>query len=442
MFDFLTSKFSTIFSGFKGARKLSEKNIQEMLDNVQDALLSADVPYDVMIAFTKELREEAVGKRVVSALNPSEQFIKLVHDRLKDFLGGDMHTFSLQAIASTHAMVLMGLQGSGKTTTVAKLGYWIQSEWKKAGLNRSILVASVDFDRPAAIDQLEIIAQKAGISFYRALEKNDPIKAAQEIEDYRVRRKFNLLILDTAGRLHIDEDMLQELAEVIRIIKPHYKCLVLDAMTGQQSLNVATAFENKIGFDYAIMSKIDSDSRGGAAFSFRYALKKPIEFVGVGEKFTDLERFHPDRMAGRMLGKGDLLTFAEKADEKIKRSEQEAAYSSLSKGTFSLQDFLSYVDMMGSLGSLSQLIKYMPGMGGLTISAQALQQSEHEMKRFKAIISSMTLKERLRPSLLDASRKKRVAQGSGVTIAQVNQLLERFEQSKQYVKLFKKFGGF
>lgn len=303
------------------------------------------------------------------------------------------------------------------------------------------MLGSVDFYRPAAIDQLEIIAGQAGADFYRSQE-TDPVYAARDIQKYAKQHNYDVLLLDTAGRLHVDDAMLKELQAIDVGVRPTHKLLVLDAMTGQESLNVAKTFEKHVGFDAVIMSKMDSDSRGGAAFSFRYALKKQIAFIGIGEKVEDLELFHPDRMAGRILGMGDLTSLAEKADATIKKSEQEAAYSSFISGNFSLQDFASQMDMMGRIGSMSSLLKYIPGMGGLKLSPEMIQKGEQEMKRFKAIINSMTPKERLRPSILDKSRKKRVAMGAGVDLSQVNQLLQRFEQSKQYVKLFKKFGGF
>lgn len=439
MFDFLTNTFSSIFSTLGRNKQLTEVNIQEALVKVYDALLEADVPYDVVQAFMEEIKKEVVGQKVLSSLKPSEQFVKIVHDRLNHFLGGADQTasFTFQIPAT---IMIMGLQGSGKTTTVAKLASWVKKEAAKKGKDQSIIVGSVDFYRPAALDQLERVAKQAGVTFYRSAEK-DPIKAAQDIQKYAQNNKFDLLFLDTAGRLHIDSQMLQELKTIDQLLKPHYKLLVLDAMTGQESLTVARSFEQAVGFDHAILSKMDSDSRGGAAFSFRYALKKPILFVGIGEKVADLEPFYPDRMANRILGMGDIVSLAEKADEKIKQSEQEAAYKAFMSGNFTLQDFAQQMEMMGRLGSMTQLLKYIPGMGNMNISPEMLEKGEQEMKTFKAIISSMTPKERFNPVILNNSRKQRIAKGAGVGVNQVNQLLQRFEQSKQYVKLFKKFGG-
>jgi signal recognition particle subunit SRP54 len=440
MFDFLTNKFSSIFSSLQTNKKLTEHNIQDACDNVQDALLEADVPYDLVQIFIEEVKKEVIGQKVWASLKPGDQFIKIVHDRLKHFLGYQENEvpFSFQLPAT---VMIMGLQGSGKTTTVAKLASWAKKEAQKKGKERTILVGSVDFYRPAAVDQLELVAKQAGVTFYRSLEK-DPIKAARDIQNYAKNHGFELLFLDTAGRLHVDNPMLQELQTIDKDLKPRYKFLVLDAMTGQESLTVARSFDQSVGFDHAILSKMDSDSRGGAAFSFRYVLKKPILFIGTGEKISDLEPFHADRMSGRILGMGDIVSLVEKADEKIKQSEQESAYKAFMSGNFSLQDFAQQMEMMGRLGSMSQLLKYIPGMGNMKLTPEMVEKGEQELKRFKAIISSMTPKERINPAILNSSRKQRIAKGAGVAVDQVNQLLQRFEQSKQYVKLFKKFGAF
>lgn len=437
MFDFLSEKFSSIFSKITGNSQLTEHNMGEALDKVRDALLEADVPHKLVNTFIADVQKEAVGKKVLSSLKPGEQFIKIVHERLKEFMGSDTtKDFSFQLPAT---IMMMGLQGSGKTTTVAKLAHFVLEQAKQRNKKRSILCASVDFNRPAAIDQLEILAHKVGISFYRSSLTN-PVAAAVDIQQYAKNNSFELLFLDTAGRLHVDSGMLQELRDIDTKLSPRYKLLVLDAMTGQESLNVADAFEQGVGYQYAILSKLDSDTRGGAAFAFRYAQKKPILFVGVGEKIDDLQRFHPDRMAGRILGMGDVLSLIERADEKIKQSEQDEMYKAFTKGKMTLQDFASQLNMVSKIGSLSQIAKYMPGMGGINLSQDMLDKGEHELKKFRAIIGSMTPKERIYSHILDNSRKQRVAKGAGVAVTDINLLLQRFEQSQQYVKLFKKFG--
>ncbi len=438
MFDFLSKKFSSIFSKITGKGHLTADSVNEALEKVKDALLEADVPYDLVEEFTASVKNEAVGQKVTDSIKPGEQFVKIVHEKIKEFLGGQSVNFSFQLPS---VVMVLGLQGSGKTTTIAKLAHWVNRQAKERGKQRRILLGSVDFYRPAAVDQLEQLAGQVGVDFYRSSE-TDPIKAAQDIFKQYKNNSYELLLLDTAGRLHVDNQMLQELRDIDANLSPRYKFLVLDAMTGQESLNVAKAFEQSVGFDSAILSKMDSDTRGGAAFSFRYALKKPIQFVGMGEKTDDLQQFHPDRMAGRILGMGDIVSLVEKAQEKIEQSEQERMEKSFMQGKLTLQDFADQMGMMNKMGSLSQVMKYMPGMGGQEISPEMIEKGEREMKQFKAIISSMTLKERVYPKVLDGSRKQRIARGSGVEVADVNALLTKFEQMQQFVKLFKGFKRF
>jgi signal recognition particle subunit SRP54 len=332
--------------------------------------------------------------------------------------------------------MVMGLQGSGKTTTIGKLASFIKKQAEKRGKKRDILLASVDFYRPAALDQLEVLAQQVGVDFYRS-PSTDPVEAARDIQREFKAKGYEHLLFDTAGRLHVDESMMDELQQVKKIIKPKYAFIVLDAMTGQESLQVAETFEKQIGFDYAILSKMDSDARGGAAFSFRYALKKPVLFMGTGEKIDNLELFRPERIAKRMLGMGDILTLIENAQEKIKQSEQDDIERSLRSGDITLDDFLKQLQMVAKLGSLSSIMKFIPGMSGANVSQETMDQGDKEMKLFTSIIRSMTKKERLFPAVLDGSRKKRVAEGSGVTVEQVNKLLQKFEQSKHFVKMIK-----
>lgn len=440
MFDFLSNKFSSIFSHLTGKGKLTESDIDDVLAKVKDALIEADVPLALVQTFCDDIKKEVAGQKVLTSLKPSEHLIKVVHDKLKSFLGGQdsvPFTFQLPSI-----VMVMGLQGSGKTTSIGKMAYLMSSEAKTKGKDRRILMASVDFYRPAAVDQLEILAKQVpGATFYRA-QSTDPIQAAKEIMAFYQKGLFELLFLDTAGRLHVDEQMLEELKQINAALKPKYKILVLDAMTGQESLAVAEQFNKAVGFDMAVLTKMDSNTRAGAAFAFRYALKKPIVFVGSGEKIADLERLYPERLAGRILGMGDITSLLERANEKIKQSEQESLEKALSKGQLSLQDFADQLKMMQKLGSLSQIVKYMPGGANPALSPEVIQKGEVELKKFGAIISSMTHKERIMPKILDASRKKRIASGAGVTVTDINLLLERFEQSQQYVKLLKKFGRF
>jgi len=438
MFDFLSEKFSNIFSRLVGTHKLSESNIEEAIQKVQDSLLEADVPYDIVRQFIQQVKEEVVGQAVLSSLKPADQFIKVIYDRLVDFLSatGKEADFLLPSKAT---MMVMGLQGSGKTTSITKLAYF----FKKKGLKKNILVASVDFYRPAAVEQLEILAKQIEINFYRA-QSDKPVEAAREILQKFNSGNYDLLILDTAGRLHIDNKMLQELKDLDALMHAAKKVLVLDAMTGQESLNVAKAFDQAVGFDGALLTKTDSDTRAGASFAFAYALKKPILFVGTGEKVDELAKFYPDRAAKRILGMGDLDTLLERADEQIKKEEQESATKAFMSGEFTLDDFAKQMDMMNRLGSLSGILKFLPGMGGLAgqLSPEKVAQGEREMKQFRVIINSMTRDERRSPALINKSRIARIAKGAGVTQADVRALLEKFEQSKQFVKLLKKNKSF
>lgn len=437
MFDFLSQKFSSLFSRLEGAQKLTEENIQEAIDQVQEALLEADVPYNVVQSFTHSVKSEVVGTKIVASLKPSEQLLKIVQDKIVTFLGGDVSSFNF---SFPSVIMVMGLQGSGKTTTLGKLAYKIKKDAEKEHRAIKILLASVDFYRPAAIEQLEVLSKRVGVGFYRA-QNSDPVMASKEIFLHYKQGRYDLLLLDTAGRLHVDNSMLQELQEIDAIIQPQYKFLVLDAMTGQESLSVAKVFDDTVHFQGAVLTKMDSDTRGGSAFSFRYVLKKPIVFVGEGEGVADLNQFYPDRAAERMLGMGDIQSLIERAEEKIALDEQQKAEKALKSGFFSLQDFANQMEMMSKVGSLAQLMKYMPGTG-VKMSPEMIQRGEVELVKFRAIISSMTLKERLDATILNDSRIKRVAKGAGVSSEDVVMLLKRFEEAKQYVKLLNKFGSF
>lgn len=437
MFDFLSQKITSVFSKLSQNATVSEEQIQQTLQQVSDALLEADVPFEVVTSFVDSVKKEVVGKKVIASLKPAELLVKVVYDSLLTFFGGKQAVeFSFQLPA---VVMVMGLQGSGKTTTIAKLAYYVQKQASKRGKKRSILIGSVDFYRPAAVDQLEVLSRQVHASFYRAKSSN-PVEAAREIYAEYKNNGYELLFLDTAGRLHVDNQMLQELRDIDTLLNPRYKILVLDAMTGQESLSVAKAFDTNVGFGNAILTKMDSDTRGGAAFSFRYTLKKPIIFVGVGEKIDNLEQFYPERAVSRILGMGDLQTLFERAEDKIHESEQESMQKAMLSGSMTLDDFAQQMDMMNKIGSLSTIMKYMPGMGDMRISQEDLQKGEEDLKRFRSIINSMTAKERGNPSILDASRKKRVALGAGVQISDVNTLIQRFEQAQQYVKLLKKSG--
>lgn len=439
MFDFLSQKFSEIVHKITSGGRLTESNISQALEQVKEALIDADVPYDLVNTFVDSVKHEALGKKVLASVKPGEQFVKIVHNKLLEFLGGQAHGQFTFQMPST--ILVMGLQGSGKTSSIAKMVRWVQKEAQKKGKSRRILVASVDYYRPAAIDQLEILTQTVQATFFRAISSN-PLEAAQEIMEHYKKGCYELLFLDTAGRLHIDSQMLCELKEINQIVNPRHKILVLDAMTGQESLSVAKAFDEQVGFQGALLTKLDSDTRAGAAFAFRYMLKKPILFVGTGEKVDDLDLFRPDRAAGRILGMGDVLSLVEKAEEQVQEADKKALEKAMITGSFTLEDFAAQMNMVKKMGSLTSLLKYMPGMGSFKMTPEMTEKAEREMKQFRAAISSMTPKERVSPQILDNSRKKRVSSGAGIPIETVNLLLQRFEESKQFVKLFKKLGKF
>lgn len=441
MFDFLSQKFSSIFANLRNQKQITESSIESTLETLKNSLIEADVPFEVAQSFISEIKQEVVGKKLIGKLKPDEQLMKIFYDKLLNFLGNGVSkdtTFNFDIPSTT---LIMGLQGSGKTSTVAKIANYIKESAAKRGKKRKILVSSVDFYRPAAIDQLELLAKQVGVDFYKT-ETNNPIEATKEIMQYVQKNGYEILLLDTAGRMHIDETMLNELQEIDKIIKPKYKFLVLDAMTGQESLKIAQAFLQKIGYLGAIITKMDSEARAGGAFAFRYVLKRPIIFVTTGEKITDLEFFKPERVASRMLDMGDIQTLLEKAESNIEKEQQKHWASRVEKGKISLQDFADQLSMVGKLGSLSSLVKYLPGTGALKISDEAYEKGEVDLKKYKAIISSMTKKEKLIPNILNQSRKVRIAKGAGVQVEDVNALLTKFEQSQQMLKLFKKMGKF
>jgi signal recognition particle subunit SRP54 len=432
MFNYLAQKLGDIFSKISGQRTLSQSQIESSCDQVFQALMDADVPYEVGKSFLEQVKQAAAGAKVTASLKPGEQFIKIVYEQLVTFLGGQTQSFTLSFPAT---VVVLGLQGAGKTTFLGKLAH----QQKNLGV-KSILLSSVDFQRPAAIDQLEQLSRQVGVSFYRALAQ-DPVAATEEIIQYSKINKFDLLLLDTAGRLHVDEPLLQQLKQIISVAQPTHKLLVLDGMTGQESLNVAEAF-NVVGYDGVVMTKMDGSARGGAAFAFRYQLHKPIFFLGMGEKLADLQTFHPDRMAQRILGMGDILSLIEQADAAAQKDlkskeEQEQMNKRLMSGQITLEDFGQQLEMLSKLGSLTSLTQYLPG--AQKVSEAQMAQAEKEMRSFKAMMRSMTPKERRQPGLLNGSRKARIAKGSGTTVAGVNQLLARFEQCQQFAKLARQF---
>lgn len=436
MFDLLSDKFSHVLNWMKGRGRLTDEMVEQALEQVKEALLEADVPHGIITDFLEMVKKDVVGQKLSSKVNPGDLFIKAVYEKTVEFLGG---TAAHKQVSFQIPSIIMhiGLQGSGKTTTLGKLAYRIKKDAEKRGKSRKILLASVDYYRPAAREQLRILAEQVGVDYYES-SYSDAVSAAKDIHNYYKNNRYDHLLFDTAGRLHIDQELMSELSQISKLLSPQYKILVLDAMTGQQSLAVAKSFQEQIGFHGAIMSKMDSDTRAGAAFAFRYSLKKPLWFLGVGEKIEDLEGCIAERMASRIIGMGDIMTLIEKTEEKIDVKSQEHMTKRLLSGNLTLEDFASQIDMVGKMGTLQSLMRYMPGMPNM--SAEQIDGQQREMKKFRAIISSMTKKERLAPQILDRSRKERVAKGSGVQMSDINQLLDKFEQSKQLAKMMKKMG--
>lgn len=443
MFDQISTAFSSLFMRAK-EKTLTAPVVAGLLGPLREALIQADVSYAVVEAFCAELQNELTGVTIPNTVRPDEYVAKVLYDRLVLFLGGahseksDQYDFKPR---TGSVVMVLGVQGSGKTTTLAKLGHFLAHLQKNKNKKCRILAGSVDFYRPAAIDQLEVVAAQAGIDFRRAVA-TDPVKAAIELQAYARDGGYDVLLLDTAGRMHVDEGLIAELAAIDRVIKPAHKLLVLDSMTGQESLRIARTFDEKIGFSGAILTKTDSETRGGCAFAFRYELKKPILFVGIGEKVADLERFYPERAATQMLGMGDMTSLAERLEAQLHRDEQEQLARGLQKKNFTLEDFALQLDMISKIGSLGSLMRYIPGASQLGISPDELERGEQDMKKFRAMIRAMTRKERLVPRILNLSRKQRIARGAGVLIEDVDRFLVRFEESKKLLDQHRRPGMF
>lgn len=434
MFDFIKERISSVFENILKRKTLTPEVLAETQSELKTALLEADVPSIAIEELFKGINDELQGKKADKA-TPTELYVKLVYEKLVELLGGK--TVCDLSFKIPSVIMLMGVQGSGKTTTAAKLAYYIQKQAEKRGKKRKILLASIDYYRPAALEQLKVLADQLGVGYYQS-GSNDPLKASVDILNQMKSGGYEHLIFDTAGRLIADEAMMKELEEVNKIIKPQYKYLVLDAMTGQQAIEIAKIFNERIGFDGAVLTKTDSETRCGAAVAFRYLIKKPIVMMGTGEKIDALQQFFPERVAQRVIGLGDLQTLLEKADEVLKPKEQEAAVEALLSGKFTLEDFAKQLDMVKKMGSLSSIMSYMPGMGGLKLTPDMIEKGEKETKKFRVIIQSMTQKERKLPKTIDESRKKRISLGSGTTVEDVDSLLKRFEETSQFAKLLKR----
>ena len=425
MLENLGNRFQDIFKKIRGHGRLSESNIKDALREVKMSLLEADVNYKVVKDFTNKISEKAIGTEVIRGVNPAQQFIKLVNDELIELLGGTSSKLT-KGLRNPTIIMLAGLQGAGKTTFAAKLAKFLKKQ------NEKLLLVGVDVYRPAAIKQLQVLGQQIGVDVYSEENSKDVVGIATRAVEKAKEINATYMIVDTAGRLHIDETLMEELKELKRAIKPQEILLVVDAMIGQDAVNLAESFNNALSVDGVILTKLDGDTRGGAALSIKAVVGKPIKFIGVGEKLNDIEIFHPDRLVSRILGMGDVVSLVEKAQEVIDENEAKSLEEKIKSQKFDLNDFLKQLQTIKRLGSLGGILKLIPGMPKIDDLAPA----EKEMKKVEAIIQSMTKEERKKPDILKASRKIRIAKGSGTEVSDVNKLLKQFDQMKSMMKMF------
>ena len=425
MLENLGNRFQDIFKKIRGHGKLSETNIKDALREVKMSLLEADVNYKVVKDFTNKISEKAIGTEVIRGVNPAQQFIKLVNDELVELLGGTSSKLT-KGLRNPTIIMLAGLQGAGKTTFAAKLAKFLKKQ------NEKLLLVGVDVYRPAAIKQLQVLGQQIGVDVYSEENSKDVVGIATRAIEKAKEINATYMIVDTAGRLHVDETLMEELKKLKKAIKPQEILLVVDAMIGQDAVNLAESFNNALSVDGVILTKLDGDARGGAALSIKAVVGKPIKFIGVGEKLNDIEIFHPDRLVSRILGMGDVVSLVEKAQEVIDENEAKSLEEKIKSQKFDLNDFLKQLQTIKRLGSLGGILKLIPGMPKIDDLAPA----EKEMKKVEAIIQSMTKEERKKPDILKASRKIRIAKGSGTEVSDVNKLLKQFDQMKSMMKMF------
>lgn len=428
-FENLSEKLQNTFKKLRGKGVLTEADINEAMREVKLALLEADVNFKVVKEFVAQVKEKAMGAEVLQSLTPGQQVIKIVNEQLIELMGGTNSKLTYSPSGFT-VLMMVGLQGTGKTTTCGKLAAYLKKNGKKP------MLAACDIYRPAAIDQLEVVGKTVDVPVYADREnrvaEDIALKARKEAE----KKGFDVLIVDTAGRLQIDEELMEELVRVKKAIKPHEILLVVDALTGQDAVNAAEGFNEKLGIDGIIMTKMDGDSRGGAALSAKKVTGKPVKFIGVGEKFDALEPFHPERMASRILGMGDMLSLIEKAQESYDEEKAAKLEKKLRKNEFTLEDFLDQMGEVQKMGGIGKMLEMMPGMKSKSVSDDEIEKSEKEFLQMEAIIYSMTLEERRNPSLLNASRRKRISAGSGQPVSKINSLIKKYEDAKKLMKQF------
>ena len=432
MFESLTDKFNSVFRSLSGRGRITEANISDAMRDVRKALLEADVNYNVVKQFTKDVTQAAIGAEVIKSLHPGQVMVKIVHDELTKLMG-PVDTRIYYVSPGPTVIMLAGLQGGGKTTTAAKLAKYLISKGKKP-----ILVAD-DLQRPAAIEQLKVLGEQLEIEVYSEETKN-AVKVAKNAVNYARKNGYDIVVLDTAGRLHVDKEMMDEISDVAKTVTPHQIYLVCDAMTGQDAVNSAKQFNDILELDGVILTKLDGDARGGAALSVKAVTGKPIKFIGVGEKLDKLEEFHPDRMASRILGMGDVVSLVEKAQEHFEAEEAQKMQQKMLKGSFGFDDFLKQMQAVKKMGGMGSLMKMMPGMGQM----KDLDFDGVEMKRMEAMVYSMTPHERRDPDLIDLSRRRRIATGAGVQVNDIAGLVKTFKRSRDMIKAVSGggFGGF
>ncbi len=426
IFSSLAEKLQDTFDKLRGKGKLSESDVKSALKEVKMALLEADVNYKVVKDFVKKIEERAVGKEVMESLTPAQHVIKIVNEELQNLMGGSKEDIQISPEPPTIIM-MVGLQGSGKTTSAGKLARMLSNKGKNP------LLVAADVYRPAAIRQLQVLGDRLELPVFSMGEDSDPVDIAKGSINYASTHNCDTIILDTAGRLHIDEDMMEELESIKSTVDPDEILLVVDAMTGQDAVNVADNFDQRLDIDGIVLTKMDGDARGGAALSIKAVTGKPIKFAGTGEKLADLETFHPDRMASRILGMGDVLSLIEKAEESIDKEKAAQLEEKLRKNEFTLEDFMEQMDQVRNMGPMDELLGMLPGMGGAK-QLKNLQVDDKQLDHIEAIISSMTPEERRDPDIINGSRRKRIAQGSGTKIQDVNRLLKQFRQTKKMMK--------
>ena len=426
-FDSLTEKLQNVFKNLRSKGRLTEDDVKEALKEIKRALLAADVNFKVVKDFIKSVQERAIGQDVMNGLNPGQMVIKIVNEELINLMGSETTEIKLQPGKAITVIMMAGLQGAGKTTTTAKLAGKFKLKGKKP------LLVACDVYRPAAIKQLQVNGEKQGVEVFSMGENHKPANIAKAAIEHAQKNGNDLVILDTAGRLHIDEDMMAELEEIKEEVEVHQTILVIDAMTGQDAVNVAKEFNEKVGIDGVIVTKLDGDTRGGAALSVKAVTGKPILYVGMGEKLSDLEQFYPERMASRILGMGDVMSLIEKAEAAVDQEAAQEMSKKLKKMDFDFNDYLTSLEQMNKMGGISSILNMLPGVGSKMKDVESMI-DEKAMDRTKSIILSMTPQERSNPGILNLSRKNRIARGAGVDVTEVNRLVKQFEQSKKMMK--------